>query len=118
MLDPTALAKLPEFLVDPVRGGLSDAMHDVFLVMVDSAFAFELPRLSAGWIEGSDVETGRTHIISSADLQRLPDRVRNWQDTVEQDARDRGLEVLRLDGGQHFHDTLVSFLLSRKQLRR
>ena len=95
-----------------------NAMHDVFLVMVDSAFAFELPRLSVGWIEGSDIETGRTHIISSTDLQRLPERVRNWQDTVEQDARDRGLEVLRLDGGKHFHDTLVSFLLSRKQLRR
>ena len=37
VLDPTALAKLPEFLVDPVRGGLSDAMHDVFLTAVPFA---------------------------------------------------------------------------------
>ena len=37
VLDPSALAKLPEFLVDPVRGGLSDAMHDVFLTAVPFA---------------------------------------------------------------------------------
>ena len=37
-----------------------NAMHDVFLVMVDSAFAFELPPVSAGWIETFDVETGST----------------------------------------------------------
>ena len=37
VLDPSALAKLPSFLVDPVRGGLSDAMHDVFLTAVPFA---------------------------------------------------------------------------------
>ncbi len=37
VLDPSALAKLPEFLVDPVRSGLSDAMHDVFLTAVPFA---------------------------------------------------------------------------------
>ncbi len=37
VLDPSALAKLPEFLVDPIRGGLSVAMHDVFLTAVPFA---------------------------------------------------------------------------------
>ncbi len=32
--------------------------HDVFLVMADSAFAFELPEISAGWIGCVDSETG------------------------------------------------------------
>ena len=96
-----------------------NAGHDVFLVMIDSAFAFELPRFSAGWIEAYDAETGRTRVISSGDLEQLASRVRQWQDSVEHAAHDHGLEVLRLGGsGQQFHDTLVGFLLERKQLRR
>ena len=39
---------------------LLNAMHDVFIVLIDSAFAFELPSISAGWIEAFDVETGRS----------------------------------------------------------
>jgi len=31
VLDPAALEKLPEFLVDPIRMGMGDAMHMVFL---------------------------------------------------------------------------------------
>lgn len=93
--------------------------HDVFLVIIDSAFAFELPPLSAGWVEGYDVETGRTRIISSGDLEEMGRRVTAWQDDVERRAQDLGLEVLRLGGRDTpFHETLVAFLLERKQLRR
>ena len=105
----------------PLLAELADlnTSHDVFLVMIDSAFAFDLPRFSAGWIEAYDVETGRTSVISSADLEQLGSRVREWQDTVEHAAHDHALEVLRLGGsGQQFHDTLVGFLLERKQLRK
>ena len=105
----------------PLLAELADlnTSHDIFLVMIDSAFAFELLRFSAGWIEAYDVETGRTRIISSADLEQLGSRVREWQDTVEHAAHDHGLEVLRLGGSsQQFHETLVGFLLERKQLRR
>ena len=49
-------------------------------------------------IEAYDVETGRTRIISSADLEQLGSRVREWQDTAEHAAHDHGLEVLRLGG--------------------
>ena len=35
-----------------------NSVHDVFLVMIDSAFAFELPDVSAGWINAFDIETG------------------------------------------------------------
>ena len=35
-----------------------NSTHDVFIVLIDSAFAFELPPISAGWIEAFDVETG------------------------------------------------------------
>jgi len=118
------LPVISDFLFEdpqPLLAELADlnTSHDVFLVMIDSAFAFELPQFSAGWIEACDVETGRTRIISSADVEQLERRVREWQDTVEHAAHDHGLEVLRLGGsGQQFHDTLVDFLLERKQLRR
>ena len=105
----------------PLLAELADlkTSHDVFLVLIDSAFAFELPRFSAGWIEAYDVETGQTRVISSGELAQLGARTREWQDMVERAARDRGLEVLRLGGkGQQFHDTLVAFLMERKQLRR
>ena len=36
----------------------------MFLVLIDSAFAFDLPEISAGWIEIVDVETGRARTIS------------------------------------------------------
>ena len=46
-------------------------------------------------------------------------RVREWQDAVEQQARGRGLDVLRLGGsGRQFHDTVAAFLLDRKQMKR
>jgi uncharacterized protein (DUF58 family) len=106
---------------DPLLDELADLAsgHDVFLVMIDCAFAFELQVRSAGWIEGYDVETGLTRVISSTDLADMGRRVRHWQDDVEHRAHDRGLEVLRLGGEDApFHETLVTFLLERKQLRR
>ena len=107
--------------LDPLLDELADLAtgHDVFLVMIDSAFAFTLPPLSAGWVEGYDIETGQTRVISAHDLEEMGRRVARWHDGVERQARDRGLEVLRLGGDDRpFHETLVSFLLERKQLRR
>ena len=88
-------------------------------MLIDSAFAFELPPLSAGWIEAADAETGRTRMLAADDVRQLARRIGEWQDAVEHQARDRGLDVLRLGGaGRHFHDTVVAFLLERKQMKR
>ena len=96
-----------------------NSAHDVFIVLIDSAFAFELPSLSAGWVEAADAETGRTRLLAAEDLRQMARRVREWQDSVGHQARDRGLDVLRLGGdGRHFHDTVVAFLLERKQMKR
>ncbi len=54
--------------------------HDVFLVLIDSAFAFDLPKVSAGWIEISDVETGQARTVSRRQYAQLADRAREWQD--------------------------------------
>ena len=115
---------ISDFLFDepaPFLAELADlgSFHDVFLVMVDSAFAFQLPALSAGWVEVLDVETGRTRVLAADDLVQLGRRVTEWQDGVARNARDLGLDVLRLGGdGSAIHDRLVSFLLARKQRKR
>ena len=113
-----------DFLTDdpaPLIKELSDAgaVHDVFLVMIDSAFAFELPPISAGWIEGYDVETGRTRVISTTELEDLGRQVRGWQDRVQRAAHDAGLEVVRLEGDlDRFNATLAEFLGNRRLHRR
>ncbi len=116
---------ISDFLLEdphPFLSELADlnAFHDVFLVMIDSAFAFELPSLSAGWIEGYDVETGQSRIMSAAQLKALSRQVKAWQDRVARAAEELGLDVLRLgvDGGARFHDTLVEFLIERRFRKR
>ncbi len=73
-----------------------NSVHDVFLVMIESAFAFELPDVSAGWVSGFDVETGESRLMSRREMRGLAARVRGWQDEVERHAHERGLDVLRL----------------------
>ena len=51
--------------------GRLNAVHDVFLMMADARFAYELPRVSAGWVEAFDVESGRTRVFSRRELTRL-----------------------------------------------
>ena len=51
-----------------------NSLHDVFLGIVDAAFAFELPGVSAGWIEAFDVESGRSRVMSRRELRRWPAR--------------------------------------------
>ena len=95
------------------------ARHDVFVVLIDSAYAFELPSPSAGWIEGYDVETGRSRVISAGELRRLGQRVTEWQDTVGRTAHELGLEVLRLGAeADRFHEMLVEFLAERRLRKR
>jgi uncharacterized protein (DUF58 family) len=73
-----------------------NSTHDVFLIVIDAAFAFDLPSVSAGWIEAFDVETGGSRVLSRSALRKLARRVGEWQDEVERLAKDEGLDVLRL----------------------
>ena len=96
-----------------------NARHDVFVVLIDAAYAFELAVAPAGWTEVCDVETGQTALLSAGELRSLAAEVRVWQDTVADRAEELGLEVLRLgaDAGR-FHETVVDFLADRRMRRR
>ena len=111
-----------DFLVDnpePLVRELAElnALHDVFVVMIQSAFAFELPELSAGWVEACDVESGQSRVLSAGELDLLSGRVRTAQDRAEQVARSSGLDVVRVEPGEE-HTALAEFLRSRRMRKR
>ena len=113
-----------DFLFDDAEEILGElaqlnSAHDVFVALVDASFAFEVPSVSAGWVEAYDVETGRTRVMSRGDLKKAAERVRSWQDAVAHQARDLGLDVMRLPLDQtQFDIALVEFVVARRLRRK
>ena len=114
---------ISDFLFDDAKTvlhelSLMSATHDVFVVLVDSAFAFELPDLSTGWIETVDVETGRSRTIGRSAYRHLADRVREWQDKIEAAARDVELDVVRVGPDDTKSDVALGEFVSERRLRK
>jgi uncharacterized protein (DUF58 family) len=112
-----------DFLFENVDGFFNDlahvnSIHDVFICLVDAAFAFELPDVSAGWIEAFDVETGRARVMSRRELAQMAPRVRDWQDVVEKQAKEQGFDVLRLSHDQDQFDIALLEWVAERRLRR
>ena len=92
--------------------------HDVFLVMADSAFAFELPAIAAGWVVCVDSETGAHVHLSHSQMRELPCVIRRHQDAIVDYAERADLEVLRVPpDAEQFQSAIVDFFLERR-LRR
>lgn len=109
----TLLPVISDFLFEDAPERIKDIaelnnIHDAFLVMIDSAFAFEMPDVSAGWVAAFDVETGEERLMSRRELRSLAARVRTWQDDLERQAHDRGVDVLRI--GVDIEQSLPSLL--------
>lgn len=97
---------------------LLNATHDVFLVLVDSGFAFELPAISTGWIETVDVESGRSCTIGRGAYNQLAARVRAWQDEVERSAKDVELDVVRVGLDEVQADIALGEFVTERRLRK
>ncbi len=97
---------------------LLNAMHDVFIVLVDSAFAFEMPSISAGWIEAFDVETGKSNVMSRGALRSLSARTRQWQDDVARMAKASDLDVLRIGVDELQTAIALSEFIAERRLRK
>jgi uncharacterized protein (DUF58 family) len=95
-----------------------NSTHDVFVVLIDSAFAFELPPISAGWIEAFDVETGRARVMSRGSMRALARRTREWQDEVAKMAKDRDLDVLRIGVNEMETAIALSEFIAERRLRK
>jgi uncharacterized protein (DUF58 family) len=97
---------------------LANNVHDVFVVLVDAAYAFELPAISAGWVEAFDVESGTTRMLSRREARMLQARVQAWQDDVAAMARKQDLDVLRLGRDQTKFDIALLEWVHERRLRR
>jgi len=114
---------ISDFLFDEAGGVMKElaqlnSMHDVFIVLIDSAFAFELPPVSAGWIEAFDVETGKSKVMSRHALKALSSRTRAWQDEVAKLAKDNDLDVLRIGVDEVQTAIALSEFIAERRLRK
>jgi uncharacterized protein (DUF58 family) len=115
---------ISDFLFDDVARLVKDlsllnSLHDVFLAIVDASFAFELPGVSAGWIETFDVESGRSRVMSRRELMAMADKVREWQDNVAKTAKLAGIDAIRLESDPtKFDVTLLEWVAERRLRRR
>jgi hypothetical protein len=115
---------ISDFLFDDPRHVLEElsslnSVHDVFLVLIDSAFAFDLPPVSAWWIDAFDVETGRSRLISRRAVRALARRAAEWQNEVERTAKHLDIDVLRLGIDEAKSDiALMEFVIERRLRKR
>jgi uncharacterized protein (DUF58 family) len=114
---------ISDFLFDEAASVMKElaqlnSMHDVFIVLIDSAFAFELPPVSAGWIEAFDVETGKSKVMSRHALKALSGRTRTWQNEVAKLAKDNDLDVLRIGVDDVQTAIALSEFIAERRLRK
>jgi uncharacterized protein (DUF58 family) len=97
---------------------LLTSTHDTFVVLIDAAFAFELPSVSAGWVDVFDVETGRSRVLSRDALALMAGRVREWQNQVEQMARAANVDVVRVSVNAEASDVALAEFVTERRLRK
>src|SRR6185436_20465521 len=92
-----------------------NAVHDIFLLMADVRFAYDIPQVSDGWVEVFDIESGRTRVLSRREVRRLAGRIEEWQTEIERMARDADLDVVRVGLDRWEMETaLVKFTAERR----
>jgi uncharacterized protein (DUF58 family) len=123
-LRTTALVPvISDFLFDDaldVVGELSivNASHDVFLVIVDSAWAFATVDLSSGWVTVQDVEDGAPRVISRRAYRALASEAAAWQARVARAARDAELDVVVLGADERQGELALAEFVAERRLRR
>jgi len=95
-----------------------NAVHDVFLLMADVRFAYQMPRVSDGWVEVFDVESGRVRVLSRRELGRLAQRASEWQDQIERMAKDADLDVVRVGLDRWEMETALVEFTAERRLRK
>ncbi len=120
---PSLVPVISDFLFDDAEtiiGELTalNAMHEVVIVLIDSAFAFEMPRVSSGWVEAFDVETGRSRVMSRGMLRALSAKARAWQDDVQRMAKNADMDVLRLGLDETDNAVSLSEFVAERRLRK
>lgn len=121
--NPSLMPVISDFLIENPEETLRElvlvkATHDVFLVMIDSAFAFEATRISSGWIETIDVETGEKRTLSRHTLRTLGERAASWQENVRRLAKEHDLDVVVVGTDEAQADIHLSEFVAERRLRK
>jgi uncharacterized protein (DUF58 family) len=95
-----------------------NAVHDIFLLMADVRFAYDVPSLSDGWVEVFDVESGRVRVLSRREMRRLATRIAEWQDEIERIARDADLDIVRVGLDRWEMETALVKFTAERRLRK
>ncbi|HET9359010.1 MAG TPA: DUF58 domain-containing protein [Vicinamibacterales bacterium] len=114
---------ISDFLLPDIERILAElsklnAIHDVFLLMADARFAYELPGVSDGWVEVFDVESGRARVLSRREVGRLAHRTGAWQDEVMRLAKDADLDVVRVGLDRWEMETALVEFAAERRLRK
>lgn len=93
--------------------------HDLFIVIIDSSFLFDLPEVSSGWIECLDAEDGKTIVLSRAEFMKMSERVVAYQNSIIQKAQKVGIEILKVGQDKNkFYNDLTEFFFNRRTRRK
>ncbi len=93
--------------------------HDLFVVMIDCSFLFNLESVSDSWIECVDVENGRTHLFSKKEFTRMANKIIDHQERAEEMLKGKGIEVIKVGVDKNsFFNTLIEFFFIRRTKRK
>lgn len=69
--------------------------HDVFVILVETDFTFDLPDSGDGWIKCFDIESKQARSYSRKELLAISQKVRDYQCFMEDRLKSEGIDVLR-----------------------
>jgi uncharacterized protein (DUF58 family) len=120
---PALVPVISDFLfADAARAiedlGALNVVHDVFLLMIDARFAFDVPEVAAGWVEIRDAETGATRVVSRREFSCLAARVGEWQIEMIRLAHRFKLDIVRVDPRCGAIETTLVELVAERRLRK
>ncbi len=121
---PAMIPVVSDFLFEDAVDFINDishlkSRHDLFLIVTEASFLFELPGISDGWVECLDIESGKAALLSRKEFMHMSGRAMDHQEAVIQRARQSGLEVLKVGRDKNkFYNDFAEFFFNRRTRRR
>lgn len=121
---PAVVPVITDFLFENASDFLDNLViiksrHDLFVVMLDSSFLFDLPKVSSGWIECLDAENGQAMVFSRAEFMKMLERVVAYQNNIIQKAQKVGIEIVKVGPDKNkFYNDLTEFFFNRRTKRK
>lgn len=121
---PAMIPVVSDFLFEGASDFINEisnlkSRHDLFLIVTEASFLFELPETSDGWVECLDIESGKTMLLSKKEFMNMSGRAIDHQEAIIQRARQAGVEVLKAGRDKNkFYNDFTEFFFNRRTRRR